>query len=73
MTKLNLALCQMNVIDNKLENLKKASSMISDASKKVDFVVLPEIGKAKAFSSFPFVNVDGRENDKRGHQKPHGK
>ena len=26
MTKLNLALCQMNVIDNKLENLKKASS-----------------------------------------------
>lgn len=43
MTKLKLALCQMNVIDDKEENLKKASSMIANASEKADFIVLPEM------------------------------
>ncbi len=44
MTKIKIALCQMNVIDNKSENLKKAKQMISDAvSKDSDFIVLPEM------------------------------
>ena len=62
MTKLNLALCQMNVIDNKLENLKKASSMISDASKKVDFVVLPEMFNCP-YSNDKFIEYSEDEND----------
>ena len=33
MTKVKIALCQMNVIDNKDENLKKASLMIEKACK----------------------------------------
>ncbi len=44
MTLIKLALCQMNVIDNKKENLKKASSMIAQSiSNDVDFIVLPEM------------------------------
>ena len=44
MQKIRLALCQMNVIDNKEENLKKAGSMINDAvGENVDFIVLPEM------------------------------
>ena len=62
MTKLNLALCQMNVIDNKLENLKNASSMISDASKKVDFVVLPEMFNCP-YSNDKFIEYSEDEND----------
>lgn len=44
MTLIKLALCQMNVIDNKKENLKKACSMIAQSiSNDVDFIVLPEM------------------------------
>ena len=43
MTKLKLALCQMNVIDDKEENLKEASSMITSAFKQSDIIVLPEM------------------------------
>ena len=44
MQKIRLALCQMNVIDNKEENMKNACSMINDAvSENVDFIVLPEM------------------------------
>ena len=44
MEKIKLALCQMNVIDSKEENLKKANSMINDAvSENADFIVLPEM------------------------------
>lgn len=44
MTKLKLALCQMSVIDNKQENIKKASSMIANsANKNADFIILPEM------------------------------
>lgn len=44
MRKIKLALCQMNVIDSKEENLKKADSMITDAvSENADFIVLPEM------------------------------
>ena len=44
MTKIKLALCQMNVIDNKKANLEKASSMIVDSvDNNADFIVLPEM------------------------------
>ena len=44
MTKLRLSLCQMNVIDDKQENIKKAQSMIRESIKKnADFIVLPEM------------------------------
>ena len=43
MTRIKLALCQMNVVDDKEENLKKASSMIASACEKSDFIVLPEM------------------------------
>ena len=44
MTKIKLALCQMNVIDNKEENIAKATAMIRQAvSENSDFIVLPEM------------------------------
>lgn len=44
MTRIKIALCQMNVVDNKEENLKKASLMIAKSVKEnVDFIVLPEM------------------------------
>lgn len=44
MTRIKIALCQMNVVDNKEENLKKASLMIAESVKEnVDFIVLPEM------------------------------
>ena len=40
MTKVRLALCQMNVVDNKEENIKSASSMITQGvSQNADFIV----------------------------------
>ncbi|WP_407413361.1 carbon-nitrogen hydrolase family protein [Methanobrevibacter sp.] len=44
MTKIKLALCQMNVVDDKKENLNKASLMIKEsASENADFIILPEM------------------------------
>jgi predicted amidohydrolase len=44
MSKIKIALCQMNVIDNKEKNIEKASSMISEsANQNADFIVLPEM------------------------------
>lgn len=44
MTNIKIALCQMNVIDNKEENLKKAIYMIKTASEKdADLIILPEM------------------------------
>ena len=44
MTKIRLALCQMNVVDNKKENLNKASLMIAEGvSNDADFIILPEM------------------------------
>lgn len=44
MKNVKIALCQMNVVDNKEENLKKASLMIEKASDKGgDIAVLPEM------------------------------
>lgn len=62
MNKLKLALCQMNVIDDKRENLRKASSMISDASKKADFIVLPEMFNCP-YSNDKFIEYCEEEKD----------
>ena len=44
MTKIKLGLCQMNVVDNKKENLNKATSMIRQCVEKdADFIILPEM------------------------------
>ena len=44
MTKIKLALCQMNVVDDKEKNLAKASEMINQAiGGNSDFIVLPEM------------------------------
>ena len=44
MTKIRLALCQMDVIDNKEKNLENASLMINESiSKNADFIILPEM------------------------------
>ena len=44
MNNVKLALCQMNVVDNKKENLKTASIMIAESVKNnADFIVLPEM------------------------------
>ena len=63
MTKIKLALCQMNVIDNKEANIKKASSMITDSMKHdVDFIVLPEMFNCP-YSNDKFIEYGETEND----------
>ena len=62
MTKLKLALCQMNVIDDKEENLMKASSMITAGSKNADFIVLPEMFNCP-YSNDKFIEYGEVEND----------
>ena len=44
MNKINVALCQMNVVDNKEENIGKAIQMIKESKKQgADLAVLPEM------------------------------
>lgn len=44
MTKIKIALCQMNVIDDKDENLRNAEMMINrSVTENADFIVLPEM------------------------------
>lgn len=62
MTKVKLALCQMNVIDDKKENLKKASFMINKASAKSDFIVLPEMFNCP-YSNDKFIEYGEEEKD----------
>ena len=63
MTKIRLALCQMNVIDNKAENLKKASLMISQSvAENADFIVLPEMFNCP-YSNDKFIEYQEDEND----------
>ena len=62
MSKIKLALCQMNVIDDKEENLKKASFMIASASKKADFIVLPEMFNCP-YSNDKFIEYAENEKD----------
>ncbi|WP_296888343.1 carbon-nitrogen hydrolase family protein [uncultured Methanobrevibacter sp.] len=62
MSKIKIALCQMNVIDNKQKNISKAISMISEAaSNNSDFVVLPEMFNCP-YSNDKFVEY--AENEK---------
>lgn len=44
MNTVRIALCQMDVVDEKKENLRKAAKMIADAAgQRADFVILPEM------------------------------
>lgn len=44
MNEIKIALCQMNVVDNKQENILKATSMINEAANQnSNFIVLPEM------------------------------
>lgn len=63
MEKIKLALCQMNVIDNKEKNLKKANSMINNAvSENVDFIVLPEMFNCP-YSNEKFIEYAEEEKE----------
>lgn len=63
MTKIKLALCQMNVIDDKEANLKKATSMITDsANKNADFIVLPEMFNCP-YSNDKFIEYGENEDE----------
>lgn len=62
MTKIKLVLCQMNVVDDKEENLKKASLMIASASKKADIIVLPEMFNCP-YSNDKFIEYGENEKD----------
>lgn len=63
MSKIKIALCQMNVIDNKQENILKATSMINEAaSLDSNFVVLPEMFNCP-YSNDKFVEYAEEENN----------
>lgn len=63
MTKVKLALSQMNVIDDKEANLKKASSMIADGVKNnADFIILPEMFNCP-YSNEKFIEYCEDEHD----------
>lgn len=63
MTKIKLALCQMNVIDNKRANLERATSMIVDsANEHADFIVLPEMFNCP-YSNDKFIEYGERETE----------
>lgn len=63
MTKIKLALCQMNVIDDKEANIEKATSMINDsADNNADFIVLPEMFNCP-YSNDKFIEYGEYENE----------
>ena len=63
MTKIKLALCQMNVIDNKEDNVKTASLMIDESvSKNADFIVLPEMFNCP-YSNDKFIEYGEEEKN----------
>ena len=62
MTKVKIALCQTNVIENKDENLKKASLMIEKACKNSDFIVLPEMFNCP-YSNDKFIEYCENESE----------
>ena len=63
MTKIKLALCQMNVVDDKKANLKKASSMIAEsAEKNADFIILPEMFNCP-YSNEKFIEYGEDEHE----------
>ena len=63
MTTIKIALCQMNVVDNKEENLNKASSMIAEGvDENADFIVLPEMFNCP-YSNDKFIEYCEEEKD----------
>ena len=63
MTKIKLALCQMNVVDDKEANLKKAHSMIVEsAEKNADFIILPEMFNCP-YSNEKFIEYGEEEHE----------
>lgn len=63
MNKVRIALCQMNVVDDKKANLKKAGSLIADsADHNADFIVLPEMFNCP-YSNDKFVEYGENEHD----------
>ena len=63
MTKIKLALCQMNVIDDKKSNIEKASSMIADGiGNNADFIILPEMFNCP-YSNEKFIEYVEEEKD----------
>ena len=63
MTKIKLALCQMNVIDDKKTNLKKASLMIAkSAEQNADLIILPEMFNCP-YSNDKFIEYGETENN----------
>ena len=62
MSKIKLALCQMNVVDDKESNLKKASILINKSiENNADFIVLPEMFNCP-YSNDKFVEYAEEEN-----------
>lgn len=63
MTKIKFALCQMNVVDSKKENLKKARFMIEESvSKNADFIILPEMFNCP-YSNDKFIEYGEEEHN----------
>ncbi|WP_462316732.1 carbon-nitrogen hydrolase family protein [Methanobrevibacter sp.] len=62
MNKIKLALCQMNVVDDKERNLKKATSMIADSvDGNADFIILPEMFNCP-YSNDKFIEYGEEEH-----------
>lgn len=62
MNTVKIALCQMDVIDNKQENISKATSMINEAvSLDSNFIVLPEMFNCP-YSNDKFIEYAEEEN-----------
>ena len=62
MPRIKLALCQMNVVDDKEANIQKASSMIADSADDADFIVLPEMFNCP-YSNDKFIEYAEEEQD----------
>ena len=63
MSKIKLALCQMNVVDDKESNLKKASRLINKSiENNADFIILPEMFNCP-YSNDKFIEYGEEERD----------
>ena len=63
MNMIKLALCQMNVVDNKEKNIQKAASMINNAAdEESDFIILPEMFNCP-YSNEKFIEYCEKESN----------
>lgn len=63
MKEITIALCQMNVVDNKKENIKKALEMIKQSiENKADFIILPEMFNCP-YENEKFIEYSEDENN----------